>query len=276
VTAQTYRMWRDVALPSESCPAGQAARAVDDGGKQHYGVRMFKLKLLAAALAVLVVGASTGCDSGPEKVERWATTENTTVQIDWDKVNEAYKQASGPEDLEKRINEIYEGDEVISVAVQDQDKIQVVTGFFDKNTSGAVDEGEKIFTIKREPTGEGTAQIQTTGHGPYYGYHSPFMSIATGMLLGSMMSNMFMPRYVPVYTQPYVTPAGRVADIQNQRASYRAANPGARSQSGRAYGNKASTSRPSYRPSGGGFRRGGGGFGLARAGRAVRPERLTA
>jgi hypothetical protein len=247
---------------------------------RHYGDRMFKLKLLAAALAVMVVGASTGCDSGPEKVERWATTENTNVKIDWDKVNEAYKQASGPEDLEKRVNEIYEGDEVISVAVQDQDnKTQVVTGFFDKNTNGAVDEGEKIFTIKREPTGEGTAQIQTTGYGPYYGYHSPLLSIASGMLLGSMMSNMFSPRYVPVYTQPYVTPTGRVASIHSERSSYRAANParfGPRSQSGRSYGgSKATTSRPSVRPSSG-FRRGGGGFGLARAGRAVRPERLTA
>jgi hypothetical protein len=240
---------------------------------------MFKLKLLAAALAVMVVGASTGCDSGPEKVDRWATTENTAVKIDWDKVNEAYKQASGPEDLEKRVNEIYEGDEVISIAVQDQDnKTQVVTGFFDKNTNGTIDEGEKIFTIKREPTGEGTAQVQTTGYGPYYGYHSPLLSIASGMLLGSMMSSMFMPRYVPVYTQPYVTPAGRVADIHSQRTSYRAANPErfSRSQSGRVYGNKAGTTRtPTSRPSGG-FRRGGGGFGLARAGRAVRPERLTA
>ena len=242
---------------------------------------MFKLKLLAAALAVMVVGANAGCDSGPEKVERWATTENTSVKIDWDKVNEAYKQASGPEDLEKRINEIYEGDEVISIAVQDQDnKTQVVTGFFDKNTDGKVDESEKIFTIKREPTGEGAAQIQTTGYGPYYGYHSPWLSIASGMLLGSMMSSMFMPHYVPVYTQPYVTSGVRASSLHAERSSFRAANPerfGPRSQSGRSYGKASTTRTPSYRPSGGGgFRRGGGSFGLKRAGRAVRPERLTA
>lgn len=242
---------------------------------------MFKLKLLAAALAVMVVGANAGCDSGPERVERWATTENTTVKIDWDKVNEAYKQASGPEDLEKRINQIYEGDEVISVAVQDQDnKTQVVTGFFDKNTNGTVDEGEKIFTIKREPTSEGAAQVQTTGYGPYYGYQSPWLGIASGMLLGSMISNMFMPHYVPVYTRPYITPPVRVTSLHSERSSFRASNPerfGPRSQSGRSYGKAAPTRTPSYRPSsGGGFRRGGGSFGLARAGRTVRPERLTA
>src|SRR5690242_12466918 len=98
---------------------------------------MIKVKLLASVLALSVagLGGGVGCDSRSDRVERWATTENTTVKLDWDKVNEAYKQASGPEDLEKRINEIYEGDEVISVSVHDQDdKTQVVTGFFDKNT----------------------------------------------------------------------------------------------------------------------------------------------
>lgn len=236
---------------------------------------MSKLKLLSAALAVLMVGAGVGCDSEQPRVERWATTENTNVKLDWDKVNEAYKQASGPEDLERRINEIYEGDEVISVAVHDQDnKTQVVTGFFDKNTDGKVDEGEQIFTIKRELTGESTAQYQTIGYGPYYGYHSPLFSIASGMLLGSMMSNMFAPHYVPVYTRPYVTPAARVVNIHSERSSFRAADParfGPRSQSGRTYGSKPTIQRPSFRP-----RSGGGTFGLARAGRTVRPERLVA
>jgi hypothetical protein len=243
---------------------------------------MSKLSLLAGALAVLItgasLGASAGCDSGPSRVERWATTENTNVKIDWDKVNEAYKQASGPEDLERRINEIYEGDEVISVAVQDQDKqTQVVTGFFDKNSNGAVDDGEKIFTIKRELTGETTAQYQTMGYGPYYGYHSPLLSIASGMIVGSMISSIFMPHYVPVYTHAYVTPMTRVTSLHSERSSYRASNParfGPRSQSGRTYG-APPTSRPISRPSGG-TRSGGGVFGLARAGRTVRPERLSA
>ena len=241
---------------------------------------MAKIKLLAAALAVLMIGGSVGCESRSDRVERWATTEDTRVKLDWDKVNEAYKQASGPQDLEKRINEIYEGDEVISVAVQDQDnKTQIVTGFFDKNTNGTVDEGEKIFTIKREPTGEGTAQVQTTGYGPFYGYHSPLISIASGMLLGSMMSSMFMPHYLPVYTQPYITPSTRVSALHSERSSYRASNParfGPRSQSGRSYGGRSPASRPPVHVPSGGTRRGGGFFGLSRAGRAERPERLTA
>lgn len=236
-----------------------------------------KVKHLAASLAILVpLTAISACNNDPRGNDRWATTENTNVKIDWDKVNEAYKQADGPQDLEKRINEIYEGDEIISIAVQDQDaKTQVVTGFFDKNTDGKVDEGEKIFTIQREITGKDTAQVQTTGYGPYAGYHSPFMSIATGMLLGHMMSSMFMPTYVPMYTTPYATPSHRVADLHQTRSSYRQANPSKyqRSQSGRSYNRPTGTSRPTGRS--GGRMGGGGRFGLARAGRSTKPALLV-
>src|SRR4051794_3266462 len=116
-----------------------------------------KTKLLAAALAIASGVAASGCDTsdGDRRVERWATTENTSVKIDWNAVNEAYKQANSPADLERRINEIYQGGEVISISVADVDaKTQMVTGFFDKNTNGAVDEGEKIFTIRRDITGD--------------------------------------------------------------------------------------------------------------------------
>ena len=233
-----------------------------------------KTKVLATALAVALAGTAIGCDTNePRRVDRWATTENTNVQLNLDKVNQAYREASGPEDFEKRVNEIYEGDEVISIAVADQDnKTQVVTGFFDKNSNGSVDEGEKIFTIKREPTGENTAQYQTQGYGPYSGYYSPMFSIASGMMMGAMLSHMFSPSYVPVH---YVTSSARMRDLHTQRTSFRAQNPerfGPRSKStGRSYGG-----RPTSRPSSPGRMGGGGRFGLARNGRTARPVRLTA
>jgi hypothetical protein len=228
-----------------------------------------KTKLLAAFLGVsLAIGPVAGCGSSSEDEgnERWAATSNTNVKIDWDKVNEAYKAADGPEDLEKRLNEIYEGDEIISVHVQDLDKTtQVVTGFFDKDSSGTVEEPEKIFTIRRELK-DGNAQYQTSGHGSYAGYHSPFMSIASGMLMGAMLSSMFMPSYMPMYSQPYTTSQSRLSNIQGQRSSYRAANPDRfqrRSQSGRSYGGGKST--------GGTTRsRGGSRFGVTRASVRVR------
>ncbi len=230
-----------------------------------------KSKVLAAILATTITG--TGCKSSDDGLDRWATTENTNVKIDWDKVNDAYKAAEGPEDLEKKINEIYEGDEVISVSVKDEDaKTQVVTGFFDKNLSGSVDEGEKIFTIKRDLTTEGQGQYQTMGYGAYYGYSSPMMSIASGMIMGSMLSSAFSPRYVPMYTRPYVTSTSRASGIHSQRMGYRTANPSRFSKPSRSTGRSWGGS-PGR--TGGGFR-GGGRFGLTRKGRTVRPERLTA
>jgi hypothetical protein len=226
-----------------------------------------KTKWLAMALSLAL--APIGCTSGSEGNERWATTENTNVEIDWNKVNEAYKAAEGPEDLEKRINEIYQGSETISISVHDTDaKGQVVTGFFDKNSSGAVDEGEKIFTIKRDVVGDGQAQMQTQGHGAYAGYHSPMLSIATGMLLGSMMSRAFMPGYAPMYSQPYHTSPNRLSNLRESRAEARR-NSSARSRS-KASGTGRGYDRAPRAP------RGGGRFGIRRAVRTSLPVDLTA
>jgi hypothetical protein len=238
--------------------------------------------LMIAALAIALLPLNA-CDS--RGTERWATTENTNVPLDWDKVNEAYKTADGPADFEKRVNEIYEGDEVISVSVKDlEDNSQVVTGFFDKDKSGTVQDGEKIFTIKRNVTGEGTGNYQTQGYGAYAGYHSPVLGIFTGMMMGSMLSNAFRPNYVPMYREPYTTPASRVSDLRSSRSAYRAANPArfnartSGSGSDRAYGARPSRPFGGGGPrSGGGFRSGGGRFGIRRREGVRRTQqRLTA
>jgi hypothetical protein len=222
-----------------------------------------KTRTLAVTL-VLALMPMAGCSDRETGNARWATTENTNVAIDWDKVNEAYKAAEGPEDLEKRINEIYQGDEVVSISVHDVDaKVQEVTGFFDKNASGAVDEGEKIFTIKREILGDGQAQMQTAGYGAYGGYHSPMLSIVTGMMLGSMMSRAFMPGYAPMYSQPYRTSPGRAGELRSTRSA-RASKP---STTGKSYGGGGSRSRAP---------RGGGRFGVRRGARCTRPSHLVA
>jgi hypothetical protein len=231
---------------------------------------------LAAAAALVVGLPACGGDGGNE---RWVTAENAAVDLDWDAVNEAYKQAEGPEDLERRVNEIYSGDEVISVTVRDvDDKTQEVTGFFDNNEDGKVEEAEKVFTIKRDITGPEAAQVQIAGHGPYAGYHSPMWDIAGGVILGSMISRAFMPGYTPMYTQPYVTAPARRGELTAARDSYRQQNPdkfrGKTGQSGRSYGAKGSgfgggTPAPSRPRSSGGGRFGRRG---TAKGRVVRLE----
>jgi len=89
-----------------------------------------------------------------------------------------------------------------------------------------------------------------------------------------MMSSAFSPHYVPVYTQPYTTPPARASSLQGQRSSYRSANPSRFSKPSRTTGRSYGGSPPSGRTGGG--MRGGGRFGLQRAGRTTRPARLTA
>jgi hypothetical protein len=246
------------------------------------------------AVAALLVGApacgnssSRGNDRSRGK-DRWVSTNNTSVDIDWDAVGKAFRDAKGPEDFEKRVNEIYTGDEVISVAVQDlDDKSQEVTGFFDSNTDGKVEESEKVFTIRRDLKGADKAQYRVSGHGRYGHYRSPMWDIASGMAMGYMLSRAFSPSYRPAYTQPYVTSTARHGELTSHRDGYRQKNPekfssGKTSKSGRTYGSKgsnygggkpssASTPSPSSTPSRPSSR-GGGRFGRRGrpAGRVVR------
>lgn len=220
-------------------------------------------------LLTLVVSSSlalgvTGCGQPSHGGQgRWVTTQNSAVDIDWDAVGAAYKAAEGPEDLERRVNEIYTGNELISIAVADEGETrQVVTGFFDKNQNGDPEEAEKIFSIQRTITGEGSGQMQVQGYGPYRSYRSPMWDIASGMFLGSMISRAFRPGYRPMYTRPYVTPVSRHAGMRQSRSSFRSANPskfsrkGTASRSGRRYGRSNrgfGGSRPRMRMRGGRF-----------------------
>ncbi len=204
------------------------------------------------------------------ETERWVTTNNSTVDLDLDQVSEAYKNAEGPADFERKVNEIYTGDEVISIAVVDKDdKSQVVTGFFDKDEDGKIAEAEKVFEINRTITGE-KGNYQVTGHGAYGGYHSPMMDIAMGMMLGSMLMGPMRPGYV--VAAPYTTPPGQRAALRANRDGYRAATPSRfskSSQSGRSYG-----SGKSFGGSKG--RSGGGRFGAQSATRRSVARRLEA
>jgi hypothetical protein len=228
--------------------------------------------LVFALAATVALGGVNACGSPGQ--DRWVVTEDTNVEIDWDAINQAYRDAEGPEDFETKVNEIYAGDEIISVSVRDNDdKSQVVTGFFDKNEDGKVDEDEKVFTIQRDIVGADKAQYQIAGHGAYGHYHSPMWDIASGMMMGMFLSSMFSPGYRPMYTTPYTTSPARQAALSQHRSSYRAANPSKfpkASGSGRSYGSRGGAFGSGGSGRSSGSRRSGGSFGVRRpAGRRV-------
>ncbi len=236
---------------------------------------------VAFSLALAFAGLPA-CDSDSGGNERWVTTKNTNADIDWDAISEAYKKAEGPEDFERRVNEIYTGDEVISISVSDKDdRSQTVAGFFDKNKNGQVEEEEKIFEINREITSveDKTARYQVQGYNHYAHYRSPFWDVASGVIVGSMISRAFMPTYTPMYRTAYVTPTSRTTALATQRNAYRAKNPSKfpkSSSSGKSYGSKgrSSFSGSRSRSSFGGSSRSGGGFGVLAKGR-IKIVRLT-
>jgi hypothetical protein len=241
-----------------------------------------------------------------EIVEAWPETQNagggtatSDAKLDFEAISKAYREAESPEDFEQRVNEIYTGDEIVSIAVEDQnDQTQLVTGFIDKNGNETVDEGEKIFSIKRTPTGseeQQTAQYVTTGYsydvgvGYYPYYTSPYYPLAWGagtVAVGAMAAMAWRGAAYAPYR--YATSAARVGALNTYRGHYRAANPqrfdnagarqanrngnaaarqGNRSNNAAARqanrGSRSGTSRPSggySRPSGGYSRPSGGGF----------------
>ena len=242
---------------------------------------------------LLAVPACGDDSSKSRQYDRWVTTQNTTVDIDWDAIGKAYKSAEGPEDFENKVNEIYTGSEIISVAVHDTDaKTQEVVGFFDKDKDGKVADGEKIFTLTRDIKGPDSAEYRIRGAGGYSSYQSPVWPLLAGVATGYMVGRIFSPSYSPAYTQRYVTPTTRHSELTSHRTAYRQKNPqkftggaggGAKpSKTGKSYGSKGggfgggrsspAPSRPSSRPSS--SSRGGGRFGIKR--RAKQRIRLEA
>ena len=83
---------------------------------------------------------------------------------------EAYRDASGPGDFEKKVNALYDGSEAISVYIQDSGpKTQNVIGYFDNNEDGKVSEDEKVFSINRVLDGE-NANYAAQGYNSYSGF----------------------------------------------------------------------------------------------------------
>lgn len=202
-----------------------------------------------------------GGGGGGEKKQAWGTGDygkSSGLKLDVDAVQKAFQEASGPEDFEKRINEIYTGSEVLSIFVESPSETkQNVTIYIDNQPQdGQMQEAEKVITFNRNiDSGNKQAQYNMTGYGPY-GYYST-TSPLTYMLAGMMISSWLMPR-------PYYTPVSRVSSLRQQRNSYRQ-TPAYKQQvqKTRSFNNKFSKNAPSqYKNAKSSFSTGGRGSGF--------------
>ncbi len=157
-----------------------------------------------------------GC--GSDKKKQWAEGDYgraSKLNLDVDAVSKAFETAKSPQEFEKKVNEIYTGDEIISIAVKNTgEKKQSVVLYIDSNPQNAkIDKGEKLLAFNRDFDTESNKSSYTrTGYGPYgyYSHHSPIYYAAIGVFTYWALSRSF-----------YRTPMSSYSTIRSRRNSHR-------------------------------------------------------
>jgi hypothetical protein len=194
--------------------------------------------LLLTAAAGLGVACGVGKGGTGLSASEWLETDGAAGRINMDDVQQAYREAFGPNGrglswFEQRVNEIYEGDHLILIQSQRlADRVEV-SGWEDLNDNKRLDENEddKLFTISQELQDGGAYEVRGHGVNAYYVHQSPFDGFLTGYLLGQMFSS---------GQTVYVTPPPRQDELATYRSTWRG-SPGYRAQQSRnvEYGRSA-------------------------------------
>jgi len=151
--------------------------------------------------------------------EQWAETSGNAGQINLEAVEEAMKSSNDVTEFEKKVNEIYTGDEMVLIEVKNEGNEQLVSGYADLNGNLEIDtEDEKLFTFRRWFEGN-DPRYEMRGHGInsyYYHPYSPGTNLLTTYLLWSALTR---PMYstVPIY----YTPRPDLEGMRNYRTQYR-------------------------------------------------------
>lgn len=158
--------------------------------------------VLAAVLAISVY--LSGCSSHRSEVEHYVSPQVTgeAAKINLDEVQKAFWETKGKDSkdfngwmaaFEKRVNEIYDGKDIVSIDASRESGKLVVTGYINKEKKEGYKPGdEKLFAI--EQTGEAVNndmpyRVSTAEGRPYYeGHHSLLDSpIVQFMVLSHLM-----------------------------------------------------------------------------------------
>lgn len=225
---------------------------------------------MSVCMAALVVAANlAGCsnqqearlndDAALEKslgssAERYQTAQvaGAAQRINLDAVRQAFWQTQGRDmsaamaAFEKRVNEIFEGKEVVSIDAARNDNTLTVVGYIDKNQQAGFQKGDdRLFAIEQTgqvANGQVPYRVSDGAGVPYYaGSHSSGVgSFMMGMMLGSMMNN---------WGGHYHTPYASHRSLQSWRDSYRS-TPGYQNQ---VKSNQSFSSRFKLRSTGEGY-----------------------
>ncbi|MBD3184415.1 hypothetical protein GF312_19185 [Candidatus Poribacteria bacterium] len=171
-----------------------------------------------AASGVIAGGSILALGACASRREQWAETSGKAGQINLEAVEEAMKKSENVSEFEKRVNEIYQGEEMVLIEVRNQGKEQLVSGFADLNNNLEIDQNsdDKLFTFRRWYEGERPRyEMQGYGVNSYYRNSYSGMNLLTTWLIFDALSR---PRYMaPVYH----TTVRDATVIRNYRDSYR-------------------------------------------------------
>lgn len=186
------------------------------------------LKYGGIAAAGAIVGGSIitfsgceGCAGRRSTTYQWAETKGRASRIDLEAVEKAMRESKDVTEFERKVNEIYEGDELVLIEVKNiSSSLQDVSGYADINDNGRIDDqDEKLFTFRRKNTPDGGVDYAMIGYGPNYGYYR------TGHLTETLLNTWLLLRILdtPRYTTiPYYhTPRDRVVIIKQERERFR-------------------------------------------------------
>ncbi len=170
---------------------------------------------LSLIMPLSLAGCGGSSSSGPSEHYVSSTVKGEEQKINLEEVKKAFWETQGKDfngwmaALEKRINEIYEGKEVVSLDASRETGKLAVTGYIEKNDkSGYQDGEEKLFTI--EQTGDVTNNelpYRVAGHDgqPYYaGHHSILDSPFVQMMVLSHLMGGWGGRYYTPYPQTVI------------------------------------------------------------------------
>lgn len=163
---------------------------------------------MLAGVSLLAAPVAAACDSGPT-YEDWAATDGAAGRINLDEVQQAFKDSNSATEFEKRVNEIYEGDGIVLIRVEQDGSRTNLEAWEDLNKSKEIEDGidDRLFSIVKD-----NDQHEMRGYGANGYYHHGFG--AGDFLFTYMILSSFGP-------YGYYTPISRYDTISRNRSNYR-------------------------------------------------------
>lgn len=179
------------------------------------------------ASSIMAGGSVFLVSSCSQKDEQWAETVGKAGYINLEAVEEAMQKSKDVSEFERRVNEIYQGEELILIEVKNlENGEQIVSGYADLNDNKKIDydEDEKLFSFRRwYEDGQPRGEMRGYGVNSYYYHPYPpgFDFLTTWLLFSALTRPTFMT--IPVYhtTISEVDAIRRYRDSYRQTPSYR-------------------------------------------------------